>query len=58
MNASADDIVHACESEWEAHKADCSGFVSAVAAHLQVPLHGMANDIVDVISKATLVTPA
>jgi len=51
MNASADDIVLACESEWEAHKADCSGFVNAVAARLQVPLHGMANDIVDAISK-------
>ena len=51
MNASADDIVHACESEWEAHKADCSGFVNAVAARLRVPLHGMANDIVDAISK-------
>jgi hypothetical protein len=51
MNASADEIVQACESEWEAHKADCSGFVNAVAARLRVPLHGMANDIVDAISK-------
>lgn len=51
MNAGAADIVLACESEWEAHKADCSSFVNAVAARLQVPPHGMANDIADAISK-------
>jgi hypothetical protein len=31
MTMTADDIIHACESEWEAHKDDCSGFVKAVA---------------------------
>ncbi len=51
MTATADDIIGACESEWDAHKADCSGFVNAVAARLQVPLHGMANDIVNAISR-------
>jgi hypothetical protein len=51
MAMTADEIIHACESEWEAHKADCSGFVKAVAARLQVPLRGMANDIVDAISR-------
>lgn len=51
MTMTADDIIHACESEWEAHKDDCSGFVKAVAGRLHVPrIHGMANDIVDVIS--------
>ena len=34
-----------CEQEWEAHKADCSGFVKAVAQRLGVVLNGQANDI-------------
>src|SRR4051794_9555355 len=44
-----DRIVAACEKHWEAHKADCSGFVKAVATELGVELTGMANDIVDQI---------
>ena len=51
MTATADDIIAVCESVWDEHKADCSGFVNAVAARLQVPLHGMANDIVNAISQ-------
>jgi hypothetical protein len=51
MPLSAEDIVNACEAEWEAHKADCSGFVKAVAARLQIRLQGLANDIVAEISQ-------
>lgn len=51
MPVTAEDILAACEAEWEAHKADCSGFVKAVAARLQIPLHGLANDIVATISQ-------
>jgi len=51
MPVSAEDIISACEAEWEAHKDDCSGFVKAVAARLQIPLHGLANDIVATISQ-------
>jgi hypothetical protein len=51
MTATADDIIAACESEWDEHKADCSGFANAVAARLHVPLHGMANNIVTAISQ-------
>jgi hypothetical protein len=51
MTATAEDIIAACESEWDEHKADCSGFVNAVAARLHVPLHGMANNIVTAISQ-------
>jgi len=51
MPLSAEDIISACEAEWEAHKGDCSGFVKAVAARLQVQLHGLANDIVATISQ-------
>ena len=44
---SAQDIVAACKREWPAHKDDCSGFCRAVAARLNVPLQGLANEIVD-----------
>ena len=45
-------VVSACQSNWEAHKCDCSGFVKAVASDLGVTLTGMANDIVDQIQAA------
>ncbi len=44
---SAEDIVAACRLEWPAHSGDCSGFARAVAARLDVPLAGLANEIVD-----------
>ena len=44
--ATGQDIVDACEAEWDAHKNDCSGFAKAVATRLGVTLTGMANDIV------------
>ena len=43
----AEDIVAACRAEWPAHSGDCSGFARAVATRLNVPLAGLANDIVD-----------
>jgi hypothetical protein len=46
------DIKATCEKHWEAHKADCSGFVKAVATDLNVTLTGQANDIVDQIQKS------
>ncbi len=45
-------VVATCESKWDAHKNDCSGFVKAVAAALGITLTGLANDIVDQIKKA------
>ena len=39
----------ACEANFEAHQNDCSGFVRAVAADLNVTMDGVANDIVDKI---------
>lgn len=42
----ANPIVAACEAEWEAHKADCSGFLKAVAHRLGIELTGQANDII------------
>ena len=50
--ATAQDIIGACEAEWDAHKSDCSGFAKAVAARLGVTLTGMANDIVGEIAAA------
>ena len=46
---SSQQIINACESEFSAHIADCSGFAKAVANDLGVSLTGMANDIVDQI---------
>jgi hypothetical protein len=43
----AQDIVAACKREFPAFKGDCSGFARAVAARVNVPLTGLANDIVD-----------
>ena len=34
----------ACAASFAAHRNDCSGFVKAVAAALNVPLDGMANE--------------
>jgi len=39
-----------CEEEWQAHKADCSGFLKAVAARFGLVLHGLANDIIDYVA--------
>ena len=46
------DIIAACEAEWDAHKSDCSGFAKAVASRFGVALTGLANDIVDAIKTA------
>jgi hypothetical protein len=48
---SADLIVAACEAEWEAHTADCSGFLKAVAHRLGIGLTGQANDIIATLRK-------
>ncbi len=40
-----------CQSEWEAHKSDCSGFVKAVAAALGINLAGQANAIIDTMGR-------
>ena len=56
MSAGSDAIVAACQANWEAHKADCSGFAKAVAAAIGVELTGMANDIVDQIQTAPWTT--
>jgi hypothetical protein len=44
------DIIRFCEKEWPANKANCSGFVKAVAADLGLQLTGLADDIVDQIT--------
>ena len=49
-------IIKICEANWDAHKSDCSGFVKAVAAELEVStfLPGdNANVIVDKLHAAT-----
>jgi len=49
-------IIKICEANWDAHKSDCSGFVKAVAAGLEVStfLPGdNANVIVDKLHAAT-----
>jgi hypothetical protein len=43
-------VIAACEAEWEAHKSDCSGFVTAVAARLSAVVQGDANAIAQALS--------
>ena len=45
-------IINACEAQYQQHIGDCSGFAKAVAATLGITLEGMANDIVDQIQAA------
>jgi hypothetical protein len=40
-------VKDACEKEWEKWKADCSGFLKAVAGDLGIMLSGQANTIID-----------
>lgn len=49
IRSKADDIIDECESLFEAHKNDCSGFVKAVSAAFSINLTGQANDIVSQI---------
>jgi len=51
-NTSQQQIIKACEGEFQNHIADCSGFAKAVARDLGIVLTGMANDIVDEIQSA------
>jgi hypothetical protein len=44
-----DRVRQACEACFEAHKGDCSGFARAVASQLNVPLQGLANEIVETL---------
>ena len=37
-------IINKCETEFNAHSDDCSGFVKAVANDLGIVLTGMADD--------------
>lgn len=50
MASQAEQIIEACESEWDAWKSDCSGFVKAVADRVGVNLRGQANQIVDLLA--------
>jgi hypothetical protein len=44
-----DRVRDACETCFDAHANDCSGFARAVASRLAVTLTGLANGIVDTI---------
>jgi hypothetical protein len=46
----AQDIIAACEAEWDAHKSDCSGFAKAVGLRFGITLNGLADDIVGEIA--------
>jgi hypothetical protein len=53
-------IIDACETNWEAHKADCSGFVKAMALALAVKTFSAgdnADAIVDRLRAASDWTP-
>src|SRR6185312_14288840 len=44
-----DTVRDACDACFEEHKADCSGFVRAVAAKIGITVQGLANEIVDAL---------
>lgn len=44
-----DRVIDVCEADFAAHQSDCSGFVKAVAADLDITIRGLANDIVNEI---------
>jgi len=44
-------IIAVCEANWDAHKFDCSGFVKAVAAALQVTTFAPGDDANDIVQK-------
>ncbi|WP_322047516.1 hypothetical protein [Paraburkholderia sp. J67] len=52
-NVNMDDpVIRACETRWETHKNDCSGFVRAVAADLGISMTGLANQLVASMSSS------
>jgi hypothetical protein len=50
LTATPQQIIDACEDNWDADKSDCSKFVKDVVATFGVTLTGQANDIVDQIT--------
>ena len=54
MAITADQIISFCESEWDAWKSDCSGFVKAVAKDIGVSLTGQANSIIDFLDSSAM----
>jgi hypothetical protein len=44
-----DRVKDACEVCFDAHSNDCSGFARAVSGQLEVPLRGLADEIVDTL---------
>ncbi len=44
-----DRVTDACEACYDAHTGDCSGFVKAVAATLDVTVEGNADQMVDIL---------
>ena len=52
-----DRVREACEACFEEHEGDCSAFARAVAHELGVPLHGLANDIVQTLRTGQGSTP-
>ncbi|PRY08575.1 hypothetical protein [Paraburkholderia sp. BL25I1N1] len=50
--AGGQNIKTLCENHWARWKADCSGFLKAVAADLDITLTGDANSIIDTIGRA------
>jgi hypothetical protein len=47
LNARDKKLISACEKHWDAQKANCSGFVKAIAGEFGITLTGQADAIVD-----------
>ncbi len=50
-NTNSQKIIQLCETHWDAHKNNCSGFAKAVAGLVGISLSGQANEIVDQMQK-------
>ena len=53
----SDRVREVCETCFEAHKSDCSGFARAVADELGVTLQGLADQIVETLRNGAGWTP-
>lgn len=47
LDNKSQEIIDECETQFESHKNDCSGFVKAVSSKFAVSLDGQADNIVD-----------
>jgi len=53
MNPQARKIIDSCESNFDANKDNCSGFIKAVSADFNITMTGQADDLVDFLTSSS-----